>query len=265
MTETEWMRARDLVQALTGAPLNSTVGFRLQVESLRRVWWVLPAHQFELIVTAGDAYCRGRANMGLVDLARSRVMLSGSVSATISSLVNGLFRYQTDSFIDSCREVIRRAVSEWLDRLPRSGKNNHQPTPTSRYMQIAHQWWERTWRESENMGFSWAGSLNSVWLDARNGAIAAVDDEFVFELSHILRDITPPLFRTVAFDPRWRSETAVALAAGIYEDRAFDRLPILADALEEAGCDHADVLAHCRGPGPHARGCWVVDLVLNKS
>jgi hypothetical protein len=62
----------------------------------------------------------------------------------------------------------------------------------------------------------------------------------------------------------WKSSTAAALAAGIYADRAFDRLPILADALEEAGCDNAEVLAHCRGDGPHCRGCWVVDLVLGK-
>jgi hypothetical protein len=71
-------------------------------------------------------------------------------------------------------------------------------------------------------------------------------------------------FRPVVFAPSWRSETAVALAAGIYEERAFDRLPILADALEEAGCDHPDVLNHLRGPGPHARGCGVVDGVLGK-
>jgi hypothetical protein len=54
------------------------------------------------------------------------------------------------------------------------------------------------------------------------------------------------------------------LASHIYDSRAFDRLPILADALEEAGCKDAEILAHCRGPGPHVRGCWVVDLVLGK-
>jgi hypothetical protein len=71
-------------------------------------------------------------------------------------------------------------------------------------------------------------------------------------------------FRPVTFAPDWRSASAVALAAGMYEARDFSHLPVLADALEEAGCDHPDVLAHCRGPGPHARGCWVVDLVLGK-
>ena len=71
-------------------------------------------------------------------------------------------------------------------------------------------------------------------------------------------------FRRVPFDPLWRSSTAVALAAGVYADRAFDRLPILADALEDAGCDAAELLAHLRGDGPHVRGCWALDLVLRK-
>jgi hypothetical protein len=54
------------------------------------------------------------------------------------------------------------------------------------------------------------------------------------------------------------------LARGIYDDRAFDRLPILADALEDAGCHDTAILDHCRQPGPHVRGCWVVDLLLGK-
>ena len=51
----------------------------------------------------------------------------------------------------------------------------------------------------------------------------------------------------------------------MYDDRDFAAMPILADALEEAGCDSANILAHCREPGVHVRGCWVVDLVLGKS
>ena len=73
----------------------------------------------------------------------------------------------------------------------------------------------------------------------------------------MLRDIFGNPFRPVAFAPAWRSPDAVGLAGAIYAERAFDRLPILADALEEAGCDNADVLAHLRGDGPHVRGCWV--------
>jgi hypothetical protein len=55
------------------------------------------------------------------------------------------------------------------------------------------------------------------------------------------------------------------LAQGIYDDRAFDRLPLLTDALEEAGCDNRDILDLCRSNGEHVRGCWVVDLLLDKS
>ena len=70
--------------------------------------------------------------------------------------------------------------------------------------------------------------------------------------------------RPVAFDPRWRTEAAVSLASVFYAQRDAACLPILADALEEASCDMAALLLHLRGPGPHARGCWPVDLVLGK-
>ena len=53
--------------------------------------------------------------------------------------------------------------------------------------------------------------------------------------------------------------------AHFYDDRAFHDMPILADALEDAGCTNADLLDHCRGPGPHVRGCWAVDLLVGKS
>jgi hypothetical protein len=56
----------------------------------------------------------------------------------------------------------------------------------------------------------------------------------------------------------------VAIARAIYEDRTFDRLPILADALQDAGCDSDELLEHCRGDGPHVLGCWALDVVLGK-
>jgi hypothetical protein len=85
--------------------------------------------------------------------------------------------------------------------------------------------------------------------------------------ARLLRDVFTP-FRTPAVDPawlRWKRKTIPKLAATIYDERAFDRLPVLADALEEAGCTDAAILAHCRGPDPHARGCWAIDLLLGKA
>lgn len=83
--------------------------------------------------------------------------------------------------------------------------------------------------------------------------------------AQLLRCVVGNPFRPVVFDPIWRTSAVVALADSIDTGRAFDRMPILADALEAAGCRQRDVLAHCRGGGPHARGCWVVDMVLGKS
>jgi hypothetical protein len=86
--------------------------------------------------------------------------------------------------------------------------------------------------------------------------------------SSLLREITGTLpFKSVSLEPdwlAWNDRTIPKLAQAIYDDRAFDRLAILADALEDAGCTDAAILAHCRQPGTHVRGCWVVDLLLGK-
>jgi len=79
------------------------------------------------------------------------------------------------------------------------------------------------------------------------------------EQARLLREVIGNPSRPVFFDPAWRAandRTAVKIAERIDEQEDFDRLPILADALEDVGCDNADILDHCRGPGPHVR--WVL-------
>lgn len=83
----------------------------------------------------------------------------------------------------------------------------------------------------------------------------------------LLREIFGNPFSPVPIDCailHWQDAIVPKLAQGVYDQLAFDRLPILADALEEAGCTNADILNHCRQPGKHVRGCWVVDLLLGK-
>jgi hypothetical protein len=84
-------------------------------------------------------------------------------------------------------------------------------------------------------------------------------------VAHLIRDVYGNPYHPVAADPGWRTEAAVGLARGMYDTRDFGPMPVLADALEDAGCTQPDVLGHCRRPGPHVRGCWVVDLVLGNS
>lgn len=89
---------------------------------------------------------------------------------------------------------------------------------------------------------------------------------FERKLCAALRDIFGNPFRPGAFDPGWRTDTAIAIARQMYESRDFAAMPILADALQDTGCDDEDALRHCRDPHQvHVRGCWVVDAVLGKT
>jgi hypothetical protein len=89
--------------------------------------------------------------------------------------------------------------------------------------------------------------------------------------AYLFWDIIGNPFRPIALNPAWRTPTVVSLAQVVYDERILpsgeldlSRLAVLADALGEAGCTEADILAHYRQPGPHVRGCWVVDLLLGK-
>jgi hypothetical protein len=84
------------------------------------------------------------------------------------------------------------------------------------------------------------------------------------ELVRLVHEVYGNPFRPVALDPAWRTSTVTALAGQMYESRDFGAMPILADALQDAGCTNDDILDHCRGTGSHVRGCWVVDSVLGK-
>jgi hypothetical protein len=84
----------------------------------------------------------------------------------------------------------------------------------------------------------------------------------------LLRDIFGNPFCPTVISPAWLSWNGDAipqLAQAIYDERRFKDLLVLADALKEVGCTDAAILNHCRQPGKHVRGCWVVDLILGKS
>lgn len=84
----------------------------------------------------------------------------------------------------------------------------------------------------------------------------------------LLRDVLGNPFRPVTLDPIWLSwheGLLVSMAQRMYDSRDFTDMPVLADAIEKAGCQDQDILGHCRSGGEHVRGCWVVDAILNKS
>jgi hypothetical protein len=83
--------------------------------------------------------------------------------------------------------------------------------------------------------------------------------------SDLLRCIFGNPFHPFFLDSAWLTHNVVSIAQTIYHDRAFDRMALLGDALEEAGCDGADIIDHCRSQAEHVRGCWVVDALLGKA
>jgi hypothetical protein len=102
------------------------------------------------------------------------------------------------------------------------------------------------------MPTEWMATAISAWTKERTGQC------------ELLREIFGNPFQPISIASDWLTPTVVQMAQAIYEDRAFDRLPALADALEYAGCENADIMIHCRTEWPHVRGCWVVDLILGK-
>jgi len=113
-----------------------------------------------------------------------------------------------------------------------------------------------TWPERP---FEWAEAL----VTGEGGAY----EPHVLEATALraIREIFGNPFRPVTIDPAWLTSDVRLLATGIYNDRAFDRMPILADALQDAGCDNDDILNHLRdATAVHVRGCWALDLILSK-
>jgi hypothetical protein len=124
---------------------------------------------------------------------------------------------------------------------------------------VARSAYEASWRASRFAALAAPNARRDIPL-----ATPEVQAELAAQTS-LLREIAGPLpFRPVTLNPAWLTPTVKQLAQAIYHEKAFERLPILADALEDSGCTNADILNHCRQPGEHVRGCWVVDLILGK-
>jgi hypothetical protein len=204
--------------------------------------------------------------------------------------VRRVWQYVTDPGSRALVELVERAADE--------------PVPDAEFLALPYDWLtddcggpgpaeRHAYMVAGHVGYSLINPLHygsgfpsDDWQDARSAAEGAAtvvaeaadlprDDEHLpayqaLQASEgaaqagLLRCLFGNPFRPVGFDPRWRTADTLGLARGIYEDRAFDRLPVLADALLDAGCADEEILGHCRSPGPHARGCWVVDLVLGK-
>ena len=114
---------------------------------------------------------------------------------------------------------------------------------------------------------------NAIRLEVSGAALPGQDEQEAaaaaraegFQQAELLREFFGNPFRPALLDPcwlHWNDDCVVRLARAIYDEMRFEDLPILGDALEEAGCGLPAVLEHCRTRRSHARGCWLVDQIL---
>jgi hypothetical protein len=173
-----------------------------------------------------------------------------------------------------CREAAIRSNEVWTQWV---GQN---PDEELRWWLLRELAWAAAYAASTPVPIADIGQrVAAALVSARTGGSgvfptltpdqAARGDHIRAEVNMVLRalvwDAAGDPFAPVAFDAAWRTGAVAALAGQMYESRDFSDTPILADALEDAGCDSEEILNHCRDPRQvHARGCWVLDLVLGK-
>jgi hypothetical protein len=254
MTEEEWLTPR----YASGVPKflrtpEQTRRIRLYAcAACRRVWHLLPERCRKALVIA-EQHADGAASDEELDTAK-----------------NEAFRDNLDVILtDKAKSQATRAVENAC--APDGGESvSILYSRTDRV--VANLLGEERKRKAAETGDDSEQLTTPSWFDGKGNPRSDVPPgldsrEACHEaalLDRYLRDIFGNPYRPVTFSPSWRTDTAVALARTVYEARDFSAMPILADALQDAGCDSADILDHCRGPGPHVRGCWVVDLVLGK-
>ena len=227
MTESEWLACTDLYTML------EFLRYRVSDRKLRffacacsrRIWPLLAQREYQEAVETGERYADGQATEEQIQEARGRAH---------------------DVYWDCWKGGSRR--------LPPEEMISHPQKYIVVYAAITNE-----------------GLRNWSFLTAREWVRSSAPDVEPAQCG-ILREVVGNPFRPVALNRVWRTPTVTALATAAYDDRILpaghldpDQLAILADALEDAGCDNADMLDHCRSAGPHVRGCWVVDLVLSKS
>jgi hypothetical protein len=187
--------------------------------------------------------------------------LAGQVEQWIVLQEQCLDRPLTDAELQQ-----EQAIVEELARAAASDENWEDSNEVSR---TSRGWLTFGFTElASERGPPWAkvfGILDIGYTASTAGA--EPEETYLADRCQVVREMFGNPFRPITVDPSWLASnngTVPKLAQSIYDERVFDRLPILADALEDAGCTNQDMLMHCRAGGEHVRGCWVVDLLLAK-
>ena len=238
MTEAEWLAANSPWRMLRS--LQFTQSDRKQrlaaVAICRHIWHLLTDERSRHAVLVGERYADG--------LAEKQELLGADTDADAAC-------HETPSCEARAAWFVSSDTCYYLrnEGMPRIDNHHRGPLPQEVSTQAID------------------AVLHSKLVVAPAMYTTWVEDEVAEQAAHIalIREIFGNPFRPVAVNPEWRTSTVMQLARGIYDNRNFSDLPILADALQDAGCDCDDILNHLRDANAtHVRGCWALDLVLGK-
>ena len=247
----------------------------LKCTSARWLVWKPPAKRFR---PATERKLRLFAVAGL------RTIWDRLIDDRSRAAVDALERYLEGAEDDPRMMEYARAASQAHDEIRHWSRWHHLPTPSverQTYMELieaseavttAMHGLPGSPTSSKLLSVAMTDAVDTVCRAKTRHLMAESSPEYEIEqatYADMLRDILgnpyrKPHDRPIAIEPAWATSDVVSLAGSMYDRKSFDEMPYLGDALEEAGCDRDDILAHCRGPNGHVRGCWVVDAVLGK-
>jgi hypothetical protein len=247
MTLEDWLACRDITELQFELLTFSERKLHLLTAAfLRRVWSKLPSHHSRAAVEATEKYAEGRITADALLWARSQAarefgewLWAGqgrNDDHLLSEWCGCCFGCARAAYQYECRVAKQGGILDGV----RSGLNDPAWVAASAAFYAL---------QLETLGLRW-NPEDPAWQWEWQSMFATARE--------VLGEGAAP---HTAW-PQWRTTDVRALARGINAEKAFDRLPILADALQDAGCDDEDVLYHCRRPGGHVRGCWVVDLAM---
>ena len=247
MTEAEWLACSDpqsMLQFLRRTASDRKVRL-FAVACCWRVWPSLEQEEFRDAVRKAESFADGLADRAEMVQAYEKAL---AIFSKLRGKDNGPGAALTSSAFPSPPKSIWARIADALD----------------------DPWWEDEFDKGDRL----APALVTAQHAARAAADLQGQRQFYYapamlaeqrEQTALVRCLFGNPFRPPPVSGAWLTPEVRALAAAIYAERAFDRMPLLADALEAAGCTDTDLIEHCRSGQQHARGCWVVDLLLGKA
>lgn len=215
----------------------------------RRIWQLLPDPRSRMAVEVSERYADGRATKE--ELSAAQAAAAEALRAAVEQC-RPLETVGLAGFKGLTAEEKAGAEARWYLAMRRSA--------AAKAAKAVARSTDRATTVAEEMGQAagWALTAEAI------GQTGRVIGPCRLHHSDLIRCVCGNPFRPTPIAASWLTPDVTRVAQAIYDERAFDRLPVLAEVLEEAGCNNADILAHGRATGPHVRGCWVVDLARRR-